>query len=224
VRAIVAFAQTTAARGRVKVVVVHPAERMNAIAANTLLKTLEEPPGGARFVLCTGAPDALLPTIRSRCQALPMLAPPADEAMNWLAERGVDGAAVLLAATGGQALEALEWSQQGIDAALWLRLPGMVARGEGAAFTGWPLPRLIDSLQKLCHDCLCVAVGARPRYFPSTSLGQAGSIVAVSGWARSLAQAARTAEHPWHGALMVESLFHQGKNALSASTAARHRP
>ena len=54
-----------------KVVVVHPAEAMNAVAANALLKTLEEPPAALRFVLCSAAPDELLlPTIRSRCQPL----------------------------------------------------------------------------------------------------------------------------------------------------------
>ena len=84
IRAAVAFAQTTSARGRGTVLVLHPAERMNPIAANTLLKTLEEPPGAARFALSTAAPDALLPTIRSRCQALPIRLPPHDEAAVWL--------------------------------------------------------------------------------------------------------------------------------------------
>jgi DNA polymerase III delta' subunit len=37
-------------------------------AANSLLKTLEEPPARTMFVLATVAPDQLLPTIRSRCQ------------------------------------------------------------------------------------------------------------------------------------------------------------
>ena len=37
-------------------------------AANALLKTLEEPPSRTLFVLCSTAPDQLLPTIRSRCQ------------------------------------------------------------------------------------------------------------------------------------------------------------
>ena len=129
VRAAVSFAQSTSARGRRKVVVIHPAERMNAIAANTLLKTLEEPPGAARFVLSCGAPDALLPTIRSRCQSVALGLPPSEQAAAWLTAQGVANAAVMLAATGGQPQEALAWSQQGIDAALWARLPSLVAQG-----------------------------------------------------------------------------------------------
>jgi DNA polymerase-3 subunit delta' len=39
-------------------------------AANALLKSLEEPPARTHFILCTNAPDAILPTIRSRCQKL----------------------------------------------------------------------------------------------------------------------------------------------------------
>jgi DNA polymerase-3 subunit delta' len=46
-------------------------------AANTLLKTLEEPPARTRFILMTVAPDQLLPTIRSRCQRVSLAAPTA---------------------------------------------------------------------------------------------------------------------------------------------------
>jgi len=49
-----------------KVVVLHDADRMNAAAANILLKTLEEPPANTTLLLLTGRPYALLPTIRSR--------------------------------------------------------------------------------------------------------------------------------------------------------------
>jgi len=69
IRAVVQFSQSTASRGRAKVVMVHPVERMNMVAANTLLKTLEEPPGRVRFVLSGSALEQLLPTVRSRCQA-----------------------------------------------------------------------------------------------------------------------------------------------------------
>jgi len=49
IRAVVQFAQHTASRGRAKVVVIHPVERMNLIAANTLPKTPGEPPGQVRL-------------------------------------------------------------------------------------------------------------------------------------------------------------------------------
>jgi DNA polymerase-3 subunit delta' len=55
------------ARGRGKAVLVYPAEQMNHVTANALLKTLEEPPGDVRFVLASEAAHQLLPTIRSRC-------------------------------------------------------------------------------------------------------------------------------------------------------------
>jgi DNA polymerase-3 subunit delta' len=54
--------------GATKVWILDPADRMQEPAANAFLKTLEEPPGSALFVLVTTTPSALLPTIRSRCQ------------------------------------------------------------------------------------------------------------------------------------------------------------
>jgi len=54
--------------GEVRVFIVEEATAMAPPAANALLKTLEEPPSRTLFVLCTTAPDQLLPTIRSRCQ------------------------------------------------------------------------------------------------------------------------------------------------------------
>ena len=52
----------------VRVFIVEEATAMAPPAANALLKTLEEPPARTLFVLCTTAPEQLLPTIRSRCQ------------------------------------------------------------------------------------------------------------------------------------------------------------
>jgi DNA polymerase-3 subunit delta' len=51
-----------------KVVMLLGAERLNDIAANRLLKTIEEPPARAHLVLVAERAEALLPTIRSRCQ------------------------------------------------------------------------------------------------------------------------------------------------------------
>lgn len=53
---------------RERVFLIDEATSLQPAAANSLLKTLEEPPARTRFVLMTVAPDQLLPTIRSRCQ------------------------------------------------------------------------------------------------------------------------------------------------------------
>jgi DNA polymerase-3 subunit delta' len=53
-----------------KACIMEPAERMSVNAANSLLKTLEEPPGNALIILLTENANMLLPTIRSRCQLI----------------------------------------------------------------------------------------------------------------------------------------------------------
>jgi DNA polymerase-3 subunit delta' len=53
---------------RTRVFIISGADAMNDAASNTLLKTLEEPPGDTMFILTTSHREALLPTILSRCQ------------------------------------------------------------------------------------------------------------------------------------------------------------
>jgi DNA polymerase-3 subunit delta' len=60
-----------------RVLIIEEATALPPPAANALLKTLEEPPGRALFVLGTTAPEQLLPTLRSRCQRVRFAAGPA---------------------------------------------------------------------------------------------------------------------------------------------------
>ncbi len=222
IRGAVGYAQGTGARGRSKVVVVHPAERMNGIAAHALLKTLEEPPGVTRFILVTAAPHALLPTIRSRCQDVTLGLPDNRLASDWLAGQGVAEPAVMLAATGGQAQQVLEWQGQGMDAARWTALPQALARGDIAALAGWALPQIVEVLQKLCHDAMCRAAGAAPRYFPAKAFERlpraegAAGLQSLGDWSRELQRIARFVEHPFSAALMIDSLLAQAQTALIA--------
>ena len=220
VRAANTFAQTTAARGRGKVVVAYPAERINAIAANALLKTLEEPPGNARFLL--GATDAarLLPTVRSRCHAVAVQAPDAAAAASWLRGEGVAEPAVLLAAAGGQPLDALTWSREGMDGNSWRELPVRLARGDAQALAAWTVPRAVDALQKLCHDLMRRAAGAPPRYFPAQALAGTADLGSLAAWAAALRRHASQAEHPWNAPLMLDALALQARHALLANPAA----
>ena len=108
VRALADFLNVGSHRGRQRIALVHPAEDMNLHAANSLLKSLEEPPPGAVFVLVSHRPARLLPTIRSRCIALPVGLPERAVAEAWLRANDVADAARWLAFAGGAPLLALE--------------------------------------------------------------------------------------------------------------------
>jgi DNA polymerase-3 subunit delta' len=93
--------------GQRKVLVLFEAERLRGNqneSANAMLKTLEEPPDRTVVVLVTGAPDDLLPTIRSRCQRIDF-DPIADDDVRAVLERegvAAPDAAVLASLAGGQ--------------------------------------------------------------------------------------------------------------------------
>ena len=217
VRGLIDWTTRTSARGRGKVAVLHPAEALNLQSANALLKTLEEPPAGTRLVLTAADPVLLLPTVRSRCQRLPLPAPPAAQAAAWLAAQGVAQPEVLLAACSGRPLDALALAQGGVDAAAWAALPQAVARGQGAGLAGWPVPQVVDALQKLCHDAMARAGGARALYFPTERVPVGAAWPALAAWSRELARVARHEDHPWQEALMIDALVTQGRAALAAA-------
>lgn len=74
VRRLKGFLGLTGGEGQWRVVIVDTADELNLNAANALLKSLEEPPQRALFLLVTSEPGRLLPTIRSRCRKLELRA------------------------------------------------------------------------------------------------------------------------------------------------------
>lgn len=212
------FSQRTSARGGTKAVLVFPAERMNAVTANALLKTLEEPPGDVKFVLASDAAHQLPPTIRSRCLGHTMVWPPAQAALTWLEGQGLapGPAAVMLRAAGGRPQDALLFSQSGRDAQAWLKLPKAMERGDLSAVKDWSPGQTVDALHKLCHDLLAIKVGASPRFFAAADLPAGGSMTALTAWAKALTAATRTVEHPFNAGLMQEALVSQAQNALNS--------
>lgn len=241
-REMIGFTQFTRSRGATKVVLVYPAERMNGITANTLLKTLEEPPGEVKFILATEAAHQLLPTIRSRCIGHTMVWPGFDDALAWLEAATKGGAATgegadskkaikppatadlktLLAAAGGRPADALAWAQSGqadVLAKSWQALPTAMARGDAQALGDWAPAQAVGALQKICHDVLAVRSGAEPRFFRLADLPVSpakSSGMALATWAKELMAIARSVEHPYNAGLMLESLASRAKVALSA--------
>ncbi len=106
--------------GGLQVAIIDPADRLNASAANGLLKTLEEPSASTLIVLVADEASRLPATIRSRCQRVELRSPTREEALAWLHAQGLDPALAgeALDASLGNPGRALAWSG---DATLPLR-------------------------------------------------------------------------------------------------------
>jgi DNA polymerase-3 subunit delta' len=176
IRALEPWFNTATHRGGWRVALLYPAQALNVISANALLKVLEEPPPNTVFLLVADAPDRLLPTLVSRCRRLPLPTPPAADALEWLAAQGVKSPTDWLAATGGAPLAARRLSRERDEPCpAWLgqllsplaqgRAPdvgGLVETLEKMAPVEW-----IDALQRIHTDLLLAANGLAVRYFPS---------------------------------------------------------
>ncbi|MBL8331232.1 MAG: DNA polymerase III subunit delta' [Rubrivivax sp.] len=219
VRAATERLSSTSGRGRGHALVALPAEAMNAIAASALLKTLEEPPPGTRLVLAAAEPARLLPTIRSRCQITPLPSPDAAQAQAWLAGQGVSAAAVLLAACSGRPLDALALHRAGLSAEAWSALPQRVQAGDASVLGGLGIALRLDILARLCHDAMCLAVGAAPRFFPEARLQGPLQLPRLAQWQRQLLQIQRHAEHPWNEPVLMDALIAEGQDALRPARA-----
>ena len=191
---------TTSARGRGKVVVVHPAERMNAVAANALAEDARGAAPATR-ASCSARPRptpccrrSAAAARRSSCRCRRRPTP-----RRWLRRAGRRRARRAARrqrrpAAGGAGAGA----ESGIDAAAWRALPARVAarRRGGAA-------RLAAAARRRCAaEALPrrdgAACGARAALLPGGRARRAGDSAPLLRLARELARVARDAEHPWN--------------------------
>ncbi|MCH8505093.1 MAG: DNA polymerase III subunit delta' [Ectothiorhodospiraceae bacterium] len=117
VRALTEFIGMKSQYGGYKIAIIHPADRMNRNAANSLLKTLEEPPEKVLLILVADRASLLPATIRSRCQQMAVAAPSREQAVSWLEAQAPElaaQAALLLPFAGGAPLRALRDAEQGV--------------------------------------------------------------------------------------------------------------
>ena len=214
------FSQRTNARGRGKAVLVYPAERMNHVTANALLKTLEEPPGDVKFVLASEAAHQLLPTIRSRCLIHTMAWPNHQEAEAWLTQHGfsAEEATFALRTAGGRPEEVFRQKELGQTMQWWAQFPRAMQAGDASYCSYLPPSEVIDALQKLCHDLMMRQAEASLRYFNASDLPSIKSNGAnLTAWFKRLSQAARSSEHPFNAGLMLEALCSEAREVINAT-------
>ena len=101
VRELVTWLQLTAAQGSYRVALLEQADSLNRNAANSLLKTLEEPGDNAVLILVASRPGSLPATVQSRCQTITLRMHDKAAAIEWLTPQISSPADALAACQGG---------------------------------------------------------------------------------------------------------------------------
>ncbi|MEA2700485.1 MAG: polymerase subunit delta [Myxococcales bacterium] len=177
-QAMVALAQTSPHEAAVRVIIIDEADRLNLNAANCLLKALEEPHAGTHFVLCTTAPERILPTIRSRMQRVRFKPLPVETLVSLAVAQGVSAerAAVAAVLADGSLGATLSAASADGDSDLWAAIDQLEeaaasARAVGPVFDAagavagdkenkHELQRTLALLARIYRDALVSAAGA----------------------------------------------------------------
>lgn len=184
----------TAHRGGRKMIVLEPAQNLNVSAANSLLKTLEEPSSGTLICLVCEQPSRLAATIRSRCQELKIPVPPESDALEWLRGRTDSAeAAILLRLAHGAPLRALALADENRLPLREKAFSGFTEVGRGvldpiAAAEAWSKDEpniLLDWLSSWVCDLLRLASG-----HPAPWLTNPDKVETLIGLARRIDSAA----------------------------------
>lgn len=226
IRALDDFLHVGTHRQGIRVVLVHPAEAMNRSTANSLLKSLEEPVPGTLFILVSNEPERLLPTIRSRCQQLPIPVPERGQSETWLAQAGIKDAGRWLALAGGSPLLAVELGS-GDERGLLDALIEELAKGRrldplvSAAAVDRvvktekrpaPLKRVVEWTQKWLVDLVLLSEGQKHRYFLDQKnalrdLAGSSTPARLLAFSRKAIQYRMQCEQPLNSRLFLEDFF-----------------
>jgi len=223
VRELAEFLAVGTHRGGLRVILIYPAEAMNANTQNALLKNLEEPPPATVFLLVTAQPERLLATVRSRCMKFTLPFPQADQVLRWLKEQGVMHPEAALADSGGAPLTALKAAATEADRLGFiegLQNPRFDPIALADTVVRVPLWDLVGWLQRWSYDLLLARIAGRIRY----NLGQEVVIADtarycdaadIATYLRRLAGARALARHPLNAKLFVEDLLLQYQRLIA---------
>ena len=215
VRGITDFLNLSAHRGGWRAALVHPAEFMNAAAANALLKTLEEPPERVLLMLVSHQPGRLLPTVISRCRQVLLPAPDTAVALAWLRGQGVAQPEPALAEAGGAPLTALAYADPERlarrDAFLdhLMRPESLDACAVAQSFQT-PIAETWGWLARWTVDLLSLRLTGVARYFQDRAgagraIGADADLAGMLNFQKELGEGARWLRHPLNSQLLLES-------------------
>ena len=217
-------------RGGARVCLIDPAEAMNAITANALLKILEEPSSSFYFIMVSHRWRRLLPTILSRSRRVMFGRPTDTESAHWLAEQKLGDQAKWLPFFGHAPLEVADAARSGRLKVL----DGLVAdllkpqeplaqaqrweslvKADGAL----GMEELVTTVQKWLFDLGQCAIAAPPRYLPQQAkalgaLAQRIGLPALMQAQQQVGQLRAWSNHPLNARLFLEDLCVQAFRPL----------
>ena len=231
IRELADFVNLTTHRNGLRIILVHPAETMNANAANALLKTLEEPPPGTLFILVSHQHQRLLPTVRSRCLKINMPMPGRADALQWLNGQGIEYAEDCLAQSGYAPLSALQLNDTDYQLKRSQILDQLAAPERmdpiSLAETGdkMELAWILLWMQQWTYDLASVNVSRQARYQPKLSnemivLAKAVNLIELFRFQQELLTAQRALHHPLNTKLVLEQLFFSYLQLMNCQDAA----
>ena len=233
IRGLAGFVEVASHRGGEKIVLITPADAMNPPAANSLLKTLEEPPPSTRFLLVSSRVARLPATVRSRCRTVPVAAPASEHALDWVvAQTRVNHeiARDWLAFCGGAPRRAAELATP--EASARQRDLTEVFGGGDRLSLAEAADRLqsceprewVPVLHAWCCDLARCRAGGSPRFFP----GEGRRLAELAGFADNprllaleswLQQTRRLVSHPLNARLVAEDALSRYRAVFSRTAA-----
>ncbi|WP_128113553.1 DNA polymerase III subunit delta' [Polynucleobacter necessarius] len=231
-------------RGGNRIILIYPLEMLRSDSANTLLKSLEEPPPNTIFLLLV---DRVLPTIRSRCRLLTAPRPDRQLGLSWLKGRVQDIPGLNIADSDIETI----YDEQG--GAPYSVLESLVARhnkdekdeltisiqasryllqsmSQGARINWLDAAEkinkarysfLLATMQRWVSDLQSVAQGGNPRYYPKhmstlQNLSKNANLAKLLNFWKSLTQARRHENHPLANRIQLEALLSQYQQLFSS--------
>ena len=225
IRGVNNFMTLTTHRDGFRVLLIHPAETLNANAANSLLKTLEEPPPRTLILLVTDQLGRLIATIKSRCQRVMVPAPDEATALAWLKAQGVADPDVALGQAGGAPLDAVTFADADYQSQRKAFLQVLTTvdgdhLATAQAFEKSDLVNVVTWLQTWVSDVVRSRLTGQVRHHrdQKTAIARLAGRVnlpALFRYESQLRQARRSIHHPLNARLLLEQLLISYSQAIS---------
>ena len=239
IRSMIDSLGTASYRSGQRVVLLGPLESLEPISANTLLKTLEEPPENTIFLLFTYRLDRILPTIKSRCRLIAMPKPSEEDALAWLSSQvasanlEIDSQNLLaiLREEGGAPARAwqriFDLEEQSYQESLQQLLHGL---GQGRqvewiklseSINKVPLREILILLQKWLYDLLLFRTVGYAKFYPQTQVlisacAAKANTAKLREFLKAVSDSRKSENHPLANRVQIESLLIRYKNIFEA--------